>query len=106
MTDSLPPPVLGGQIRRLIPYLQRQRRGIVSVTSLAMAGATLAAFEPLALKCLFDAFLEGRGGGGPAMPFLVLIGILVCREALGSLQERVFWRTRLALNFDLLRATV
>jgi ATP-binding cassette subfamily B protein len=106
MTDSLPPPVLGGQIRRLIPYLQRQRRGIVSVTSLAVAGATLAAFEPLALKCLFDAFLELRSMTHAALPFLVLIGILVGREGLSSLQERVFWRTRLALNFDLLRVTV
>src|SRR4051812_15170421 len=103
MTDSLPPPQLGGQIRRLIPYLRQQRGSVLGVVSLATLGATLAAFEPLAMKGLFDAFVDNRGMTEAVTPFVGLLGLLVCREVLSSLQERVFWRTRLALNFGLLQ---
>jgi ATP-binding cassette subfamily B protein len=107
MIDSLPPPnALGGQVRRLIPYLQRQRAAVAGVVSLATLGATLAACEPLALKWLFDAFVDGRQLANAFVPFASLIGVLVCREAVSSIQERLFWRTRLAINFALLHATV
>jgi ATP-binding cassette subfamily B protein len=103
---SLPPGPLGGQLRRLAPYLAGQRAAMFGVAVLGALGAAVAAFEPLVLKRLFDTFTTSAVWAPALAPFLALIALLVLREALAGLLERLFWRTRLTLDFTLLQATV
>jgi len=103
---SLPPEPLGGQLRRLAPYLSGQRAAIFGVGVLGMSGAAVAAFEPLVLKRLFDTFTSSTTWAPALTPFLGLIALLALREALAALLDRLFWRTRLTIDFTLLQATV
>jgi len=73
---------------------------------LGTLGAAVAAFEPLVLKRLFDTFTTSAVWAPALTPFLALIALLALREALAALLERLFWRTRLTIDFTLLQATV
>jgi ATP-binding cassette subfamily B protein len=107
MSDSLrPAQPLGRQLRRIFPYVKAQRGSVASVVGFAVLGAALAAFEPLALKYLFDSFVSGRQFADALPPLVVLFAILCSRELISALQDRAFWRARLAVNFSLLQATV
>ena len=79
---------------------------MLSVALLAALGAGLAAFEPLILKHLFDTFMLGGRWLRALRPFSMLLVLLAFKELLGAVFERRFWRTRLAVDFALLQATV
>ncbi|HET9960531.1 MAG TPA: ABC transporter ATP-binding protein [Polyangiaceae bacterium] len=107
MSDSLTPTVpLARSIRQLKPYFAEHRAGLLAVVVLAIGTASLSALEPLVLKGLFDRFLEVRGVGEVLVPFSSLLGIVLARELLLPIQDRLFWRSRLGVNFGLLQATV
>jgi ATP-binding cassette subfamily B protein len=93
-------------LRKLVPYVSDQGRGAIGVVCLAVVGATLAASEPLLLKRLFDRFLGSSGIESALAPFVALTALLVLREALAFVQDRLFWRVRLGVNFRLLEATM
>ena len=103
---SLPPGPLGAQLRRLAPYLSGQRAAMFGVSVLGTLSAAVAAFEPLALKRLFDTFTSSTVWARALTPFAALIALLALREVLAALHARLFWRTRLAVDFALLQATV
>jgi ATP-binding cassette subfamily B protein len=74
--------------------------------ALAVLIATLSALEPLVVKALFDCFLAAQGLRRAMLPFAVLVGLLATRECLALVNDRLFWRVRIGINFGLLRATV
>jgi len=76
------------------------------VVALALSIASISALEPLVLKAVFDSFLRGHQLAQAALPLGMLIAAALVRDSLGLIQERLFWKTRLAINFSLLRATV
>jgi ATP-binding cassette subfamily B protein len=107
MSDTLPPAgPLWRSLRKLEPHLEGRRLGLIAVVALAVSTASIAAFEPLVLKAVFDSFLTGRALSSAFMPFALLIGISLARDGLALVQDRLFWKARLAINFSLLRATV
>jgi ATP-binding cassette subfamily B protein len=93
-------------LRKLQPHVAGRLLGLVGVVTLAVSIASISALEPLVLKAVFDSFLQGHRLSQAAVPLAILIGAALARDSLGLLQERLFWKTRLAINFSLLRATV
>jgi ATP-binding cassette subfamily B protein len=73
---------------------------------LTTIGAGLAAFEPWILKRLFDGFVTSSRWPAVISPFIAWVALLAGKEVLNAAFERIFWRTRLAINFTLLQATV
>lgn len=73
---------------------------------LAAASASLAALEPLTLKALFDRFYARSALADAALPFAAFIGILIARELIALVQDRLFWRARLGISFALLSAMI
>jgi ATP-binding cassette subfamily B protein len=107
MSDTLPPPGrLGRQLWRLAPYLRPERTALLGIVLLSTTGAGLAACEPWILKCLFDGFVMDSEWSALLWPFASLVVLLVAKESLSAVFERIFWRTRLAINFTLLHVTV
>ena len=93
-------------LRSLRAHLAGRRAALASVISLAAGMASLSAFEPLALKAVFDAFLEGGELSQAFRPFAALFGLLVFKDVLALALDRLFWRTRLAIGYSLMEATV
>jgi ATP-binding cassette subfamily B protein len=109
MHHSLSPQTAGSfasSLRRVSPYFLCHRWRIASIALLATSAASLSALEPLVLKQLFDAFLEGVDARGALVPFAMLLAMLVSGELLGVLLERAMWKVRLAVDFSLMHATV
>jgi ATP-binding cassette subfamily B protein len=107
MPNSLPPPQpLRRSLRKIGPYFGGHRRGLAVVAVLAVLIATLSALEPLVVKALFDSFLAAQGVRRAMLPFGILVGLLAVRECLAFVNDRLFWRVRIGINFGLLRATV
>jgi ATP-binding cassette subfamily B protein len=107
MSDTLPPAApLWPSLRKLGPHLEGRLIALSGVVALALSIASISAFEPLVLRAVFDSFLQGRQLSSAAVPLALLIGASLARDGLGLVQERLFWKTRLAINFSLLRATV
>jgi ATP-binding cassette, subfamily B, bacterial len=106
MTDSVAPRPLWQSVRGLYPYCKEQARDLVRVALIGATSASLAAFEPLTLKALFDHIALKSGIAQLGLPFALLIAIVVAREVLGLFQERVFWRARLGISFSLLQAMI
>ncbi len=108
MSDSLPPPPgsLWRLLRKVAPYFHGCRARLIGLLALAICTASIAALEPLVLKQLFDGFVDRVGLGASSRALLLLGALLLGREALAMVQDRVFWRVRLGVNFRLLEATV
>lgn len=90
----------------LVPYFAKHWRAVVGVVALAVAASWVSAFEPAVLKALFDRFEDSSALRRAAEPFGMLMGILAVREILLVGQNRLFWRVRLGIQLDLMRATV
>jgi ATP-binding cassette subfamily B protein len=103
---SDPTRTLRHSLRAVAPYFaaHRVRLGVIAV--LAVATASLSAFEPLVLKVLFDGFIAASAFASSIRPFALLIALLVGSELVGMLLERQVWRVRLGVDFCLLRDTV
>ncbi|HVW24418.1 MAG TPA: ABC transporter ATP-binding protein [Polyangiaceae bacterium] len=107
MPDShLPPPPLWRSLRKIAPYFGGHRAGLLGVVGLAVLVATLSALEPLVVKALFDSFLSSEGVWRAMAPFAILVGLLAVRECIALVNDRLFWRVRVGMNFGLLQATV
>src|SRR4051812_35806028 len=105
MSDTIPPAgPLWLSLRKLQPHLAGRWLGLVGVVALAVSIASISALEPLVLKAVFDSFLQGQRLSQAAVPLAMLIAAALARDSLGLIQERLFWKTRLAINFSLLRA--
>lgn len=106
MTDSPAPRPLWLSVRKLAPFCRPQRPDLLKVALLGAASASLAALEPLTLKALFDGFLEHKAPSAAVTPFLLFIAVLTLREVCLLVQDRVFWRARLGISFNLLQAMI
>jgi ATP-binding cassette, subfamily B, bacterial len=73
---------------------------------LAIGTAWVNALEPAVLKTLFDRFVDSPSLDSTVRPFVLLVGILVCREILSVGQNRLFWRVRTGIHLELMRTTV
>ena len=106
MPDVPAPRSLWLSLTKLAPHCKRQTGALIRVGLLATASASLAALEPLTLKALFDGFLAGSALADAALPFAAFVGILLARELIAFVQDRVFWRARLGISFSLLSAMI
>ena len=79
---------------------------LIRVAVLGTGSATLCALEPLALEALFNRFIARAGLADAAAPFALFLAILVGRELLALVQDRLFWRARLGISFSLLSAMI
>jgi ATP-binding cassette subfamily B protein len=96
----------GSAQRRVLGYLRPHARPILSLSSLGLALAATAAIEPLLLARIIGA-LESRTFDRRLLTTtLALAALVLAREVLGSITSWSTWRTRLAIHFDLLDASV
>jgi ATP-binding cassette subfamily B protein len=91
---------------RVIGFVAPHWRAIGLIIALMLAVTGLNAVEPLILKMIFDAL----GNSGDARPVLIGVGgfasIMLARELIDSSANWLTWRTRIALQYSLLEATV
>jgi ATP-binding cassette subfamily B protein len=73
---------------------------------MALACAGLGAFEPLALKWVFDDLATRRSLARLAALGVGLLAVLATREVLATWLDRTSWRVRLAVHESLTRAVV
>jgi ATP-binding cassette subfamily B protein len=97
---------LFGAIRRIAPFFAPYAVRIVGVVALALATAALAALEPLLYKQVLDAVSDETRVGRALLFVTALVVALLGREALLAWLDCAMWRVRLAVSFDLMRATI
>jgi ATP-binding cassette subfamily B protein len=92
--------------RYLVPHVRGYARAIVLIVALGVLSSSLAALEPLALKWLFDAFLQPTAANSPWLRCALLGAILFGSELInGHLDWRV-WKVRLGIDFALMQAAI
>lgn len=94
------------RVRRAIAFLRPQRGSVAGILLLALAVAAFNAFEPLALKRIFDELSAGRQIEALAWGVAALVALGLAREAAGALSNWLTWRTRIGVHYSLLEATV
>ncbi|RAI40691.1 ABC transporter ATP-binding protein [Rhodoplanes roseus] len=94
------------RLRQAVRFALPQRGAIGTIVALTLAAAALGAFEPLALKWIFDGLTAA--GGAPALlqGLALLAGFAVMREAMDGIGTWLTWRTRIGLQYALLEATI
>jgi ATP-binding cassette subfamily B protein len=92
--------------RKAIPYLAPFRAALVLVFVLAGATAAIAAAEPLVLKLLFDTLASQPELTRLGWIVALLLGVLLAHTAAEAVLDWYAWRTRIALDYRLLAATV
>src|SRR5690606_32500812 len=96
--------------KRALGYARPYRGSVVAIVLMTLALGALGALEPLVLKGLFDALTSGAGAEaalhGLAMGIVGLAALTLLREALTGVSNWLTWRTRIAVHYDLLDATV
>jgi ATP-binding cassette, subfamily B, bacterial len=110
LTSSAHSPVAPLSLRRSIaligPYFFKRRGSLVLIVGLAVAASTLAALEPLVIKNLFDVLVASSGFSSAGVPLIALVVLSLSREAVTNVLDRLAWRTRIAVSFELLSATI
>jgi ATP-binding cassette, subfamily B, bacterial len=96
----------GRSLRKALPYVHGQRRGLAAVIALASATAVASALEPLLIKQLFDGLIDTPENGRPWQWFGLLVVLLLGVELLGAWQNRLVWKVRLGVDFALMQAAV
>jgi ATP-binding cassette subfamily B protein len=92
--------------RRVLGYLRPHAPRVFGILGLALALAGAQALEPLLIKRIIEA-LDGRALDRRLVTTLVALAVLaLTRELLAALTSWATWRTRLAVHYDLLDASV
>jgi ATP-binding cassette subfamily B protein len=92
--------------RIVVDFFRPHRRRLAGIVLLAVAGALLAAVEPLLYKLLFDAFGAGSAVRRVAGWIAALAALALGREAASGLLDCLVWRVRLAVSYEMLSETV
>jgi ATP-binding cassette subfamily B protein len=91
---------------RLLRSLRPHARSIAGILTLALVLAGASVLEPLLVKRIIEG-LDARTLDRPlATSIAALAALALVREVLGSISNWWTWRTRLAIHFDLLDASV
>ncbi len=93
-------------VRAATRFFLPHRRHLAIIVFLALSASTIAVGEPLLYKALFDSFGSSAAGTSVALLLGALVVALLAREALAASLELVVSKIRIALNADMLRATV
>jgi ATP-binding cassette subfamily B protein len=88
------------------PYFAKHRSALISLVLLTVSASALAAVEPLVIKNLFDALVGSSAWGSAWWTLVALVLSSLTREAAANALDRVAWRTRIGVNFELLSATI
>jgi ATP-binding cassette, subfamily B, bacterial len=92
--------------RHVIAFVAPHWRAVGLIIALMLTVASLNAIEPLILKTIFD----GLGTSSNSRPLLIGVGasasIILARELIEGSANWLTWRTRIALQYSLLEATV
>ena len=83
-----------------------QRYAITVIISLTLVSAAINAIEPLVLKSLFDELAAGRRLSALLIVVAILGALALARELSDGTANWLTWRTRIALQYALLEATV
>lgn len=95
-----------GGLRRALDFVFPHRRAVALIVVLTLLVAAIGSVEPLAMKYIFDALVDGRGAGAVGIGVGILLMLALLREALGGAANWLTWRTRIGLQYALLEATV
>jgi ATP-binding cassette subfamily B protein len=95
-----------GHVRRALEFVRPHRGASLSILLLALAGAALAALEPLALMVVLDGLVAGGLLRALALGLGALLSLALLGELVTGLSNWLGWRVRLAVQYDLLEATV
>lgn len=91
--------------RRALQFARPHRLAIAVILGLTLLTGAASALEPWLFGRIFDALAPGKHGELLSL-VLALAGLEAGREALSSLCNWLTWRTRIALNQQLLDTTV
>lgn len=105
-TSTAPSAGRVGRLRRALGFAAPHKYSVLAISLFTLISAAANAAEPLVLKYIFDELASGRKGDLLFKGALLLVGIALAREAIGSLSNWLTWRTRLGIHFTLLEATV
>ncbi len=96
--------------KRALGYARPYKGSVVGIVAMTLLMGSLGALEPLLLKGLFDALTAGEGTEaalhGLGAGLVGLAALTLVREALTGASNWLTWRTRIAVHYDLLDATV
>jgi ATP-binding cassette subfamily B protein len=93
-------------LRRAGAFVAPHRAGLLAISGMALGIAALGAFEPLALKWIFDALGSSRGLSPLGRLAGVLFGVFIAKEVLAIRLDRTIWRVRIAVHESITRAIV
>ena len=105
-TSSVHPRSLRRSVRKLSPFFLRHRARLVGILTLAVLAAVVGALEPLVIKRLFDTFVSGKDFAFAGWALGLLGAMLLAAELCGVLIERLVFRVRADVSYQLLRAAV
>ncbi|MGD0674004.1 MAG: ABC transporter ATP-binding protein [Polyangiaceae bacterium] len=97
---------LSALLRSSWRFVAPQRLGLFAAACMAVFTAALAAYEPLALKWIFDELAGGRSLRRLVLFGAGLLAVLSCKELLSVALDRTTWRIRLATHESVTRAVV
>jgi ATP-binding cassette, subfamily B, bacterial len=106
--DFYPPPEPAplGRFQRALQFTRAHRGSVILISIFTLVLAAANASEPLILKFIFDSLGEKRPLQTLTTGILLMVGILVVREAIGGISNWLTWHTRLGIHYSLLEATV
>jgi len=93
------------RIYRALRFALPQKHVIITIVGLTLAIAVINATEPLVLKSVFDQ-LAARQASALAVAIMALGLLAVLREVFDGTSNWLTWRTRIAVQYALLEATI
>jgi ATP-binding cassette subfamily B protein len=99
------PQSVPGRLRRSLSFAAGERRPVIVIALLTMAGGVFAAGEPLLLKRVVDELMGARRAPALCWALGGLLGLFVWRDGIAALSNWLVWRTRLRVHHRLLDET-
>jgi ATP-binding cassette, subfamily B, bacterial len=96
----------GHRLRHAVLLAMPQRRVIAIIIAVMLAAAAVNAVEPIVIKSIFDELTGARIAGLLVAYLAVLAAFAVGRELSDGTANWLVWRTRIALQYALLEATI
>jgi ATP-binding cassette subfamily B protein len=93
------------QMRRAIGFVTPHRRTVAVILAIMPVIAALGALEPLIYKLVFDRLAGNRGLFSILAAVGAIMAAALVREGFNAISNRLSWKVRLAVNYQLLDAT-
>ncbi|ACM18693.1 ABC transporter, ATP-binding/membrane protein [Geotalea daltonii FRC-32] len=93
------------QMRRAIGFVTPHRRTVAIILAIMPVIAALGALEPLIYKLVFDRLAGNKGLASVLLAVGAIMLAALIREGFNAISNRLSWKVRLAVNYQLLDAT-